>query len=61
MTRAHPAGPRHADVIPQHEDGGSPPEGTTLDALPPAVWPRHALRGDDGVVRLAGIDVATLA
>ncbi|HWN27527.1 MAG TPA: diaminopimelate decarboxylase [Actinomycetospora sp.] len=61
MTRAHPAGPRHADVIPQHEDGGSPPEGTTLDVLPPAVWPRHAARGDDGVVRLAGIDVATLA
>ncbi|MDF2979004.1 MAG: Diaminopimelate decarboxylase [Actinomycetospora sp.] len=61
MTRAHPAGPRHADVIPQHEDAGSPPESSSLDVLPAAVWPRHAVRGDDGVVRLAGIDVATLA
>ena len=61
MTRAHPAGPRHADVIPQHEDGGPPPESSTLDALPTAVWPRHAARGEDGVERLAGVDVATLA
>ena len=32
-----------------------------LDALPAAVWPRHARRADDGAVALAGIDVRTLA
>jgi diaminopimelate decarboxylase len=62
MTRAHPAGPRHADVLPAHEAAGPVPhDGTALDALPAAVWPRHAVRGDDGVVRLAGVDVRDLA
>src|SRR5690349_1600593 len=61
MTRAHPAGPRHADVIPQQEDGAGPPDAAALDVLPAAVWPRHAARGEDGVVRLAGVDVTTLA
>jgi diaminopimelate decarboxylase len=60
--RAHPAGPRHAEVLPQ----GSPavPRPSTsddLDELLPAVWPRNARRGDDGVVRLAGVDVRELA
>jgi diaminopimelate decarboxylase len=62
MTRAHPAGPRHADVLPAHDAAGPVPrDGAELDALPPAVWPRHAARGDDGVVRLAGVDVRDLA
>src|SRR6195952_1303278 len=62
MTRAHPAGPRHADVLPAHEAPGPVPrDGAALDALPPTVWPRHAVRGDDGVVRLAGVDVRDLA
>jgi diaminopimelate decarboxylase len=66
MTRAHPAGPRHADVLPQHEDGTGPPDAAALDVLPTAVWPRHAVRGShdsqgDGAVRLAGVDVTTLA
>ncbi len=59
MTRAHPAGPRHADVLPAPADGGGDPG--NLDVLPTAVWPRHAARGDDGVVRLAGADVTALA
>ena len=50
MTRAHPAGPRHADVIPQHEDAGGPPPEAALDALPAAVWPRNAAREADGLV-----------
>ncbi|MDL5157100.1 diaminopimelate decarboxylase [Actinomycetospora termitidis] len=62
MTRAHPAGPRHADVLPAHDTPGPiPRDGAALDALPPAVWPRHAARHDDGVVRLAGADVRDLA
>ena len=62
MTRAHPAGPRHADVLPAHDAPGPVPrDGAALDALPPAVWPRHAVRADDGVVRLAGVDVRDLA
>ena len=62
MTRAHPAGPRHSDVLPAHEAAGPVPVGpAALDALPAAVWPRHAARHDDGVVRLAGLDVRELA
>ncbi|MGH3852611.1 MAG: diaminopimelate decarboxylase [Pseudonocardiaceae bacterium] len=65
--RAHPAGPRHADVLPQASTEGSCPTGsadavrTQLHALHPAVWPRGSRRGDDGVVRLAGVTVAELA
>jgi diaminopimelate decarboxylase len=62
MTRAHPAGPRHADVLPAHDAPGPVPrDGAALDELPSTVWPRHATRGDDGVVRLAGVDVRDLA
>jgi diaminopimelate decarboxylase len=32
-----------------------------MDELLPAVWPRNATRGPDGVVRLAGVDVRDLA
>ncbi|KAA2259417.1 diaminopimelate decarboxylase [Solihabitans fulvus] len=60
--RAHPAGPRHADVIVAGNTAGSRPSTTDqLDALHPDVWPRNASRGDDGVVRLAGVDVRELA
>ncbi|MCD2189226.1 diaminopimelate decarboxylase [Actinomycetospora soli] len=62
MTRAHPAGPRHADVLPSHDLPGSVPrDGAELDVLPAVVWPRHAARHDDGSVRLAGVDVRDLA
>ncbi|AYJ50657.1 diaminopimelate decarboxylase [Rhodococcus sp. P1Y] len=58
---AHPAGPKHADV--QAKDGlaerpASPQEMTTL---PAHVWPAHAERGEDDVVRLAGVSVTELA
>ncbi|MGH3773391.1 MAG: diaminopimelate decarboxylase, partial [Pseudonocardiaceae bacterium] len=65
--RAHPAGPRHADVLARSSTAGSCPTGSAEDvraelhALHPAVWPRGARRGDDGVVRLAGVSVAELA
>ncbi|GAA2684726.1 MULTISPECIES: diaminopimelate decarboxylase [Actinosynnema] len=60
--RAHPAGPRHADVIAQASTAGRPPaDGSELDALPERVWPRNAERRADGVVTLGGVDVRALA
>ncbi|MGH3942531.1 MAG: diaminopimelate decarboxylase, partial [Pseudonocardiaceae bacterium] len=59
---AHPAGPRHGDVHTQPSTAGAlPTSPAELNALYPAVWPRGAARGDDGVVRLAGVDVGELA
>lgn len=57
----HPAGPRHAEEI-HHE--GLPPRPRTaaqLLALAANVWPRNTVRGDDGVVRIAGVPVTDLA
>ncbi|HEV7650620.1 MAG TPA: diaminopimelate decarboxylase [Actinophytocola sp.] len=60
--RAHPAGPRHADVMPPGNTARPRPStADELDELLPAVWPRHARRDADGVVRLAGVDVRALA
>jgi diaminopimelate decarboxylase len=54
---AHPAGPRHADVLPA---GHPPPRPADLNALDPAVWPRTARRSGGALV-LGGIDVRELA
>jgi len=60
--RAHPAGPRHADVLlPANTAGAQPSTPDRLNELPPEIWPHNATRGADGVVRLAGIDVRDLA
>jgi diaminopimelate decarboxylase len=60
--RAHPAGPRHAEVLlPSNTAGPRPSTPNELDHLMPEVWPRNASRDDDGVVRLAGVDVRELA
>ncbi len=56
--RAHPAGPRHADVAAVHPSGGPPAD---LNELHPAVWPRGARRDAGGVLTLAGVDVRDLA
>lgn len=59
---AHPAGPRHADVLVRPDTAGPrPADPGELDALHPQVWPRGAQRHRDGVVRLAGVDVRELA
>ena len=57
----HPAGPRHAEGI-HHEDAPPRPQ-TPADVLTlaPKVWPRNVVRGDDGVVRVAGVPVSELA
>ena len=60
--RAHPAGPRHADVVlPGNTAGLAPSTVEDLGRLHPHVWPRHAERGSDGVARIAGVDVRQLA
>jgi diaminopimelate decarboxylase len=57
MSFAHPAGPRHADVLPA-EHAPIPP--ADLNALDPAIWPRSARR-IDGTLTIGGIDVRDLA
>jgi diaminopimelate decarboxylase len=58
MSRvAHPAGPRHADVLPAEHPPAPPAD---LNVLEPAIWPRGARRVD-GVLQLAGADVRDLA
>ncbi|RZT88077.1 diaminopimelate decarboxylase [Pseudonocardia sediminis] len=60
--RAHPAGPMHAGISQPPESVGPLPAGPEdLDHLAPAVWPRNAGRGDDGALRVAGVDVRDLA
>ncbi|MBV2353254.1 diaminopimelate decarboxylase [Streptomyces sp. J2-1] len=59
MSRsAHPAGPRHADVLPEGHYSAPP---TDLNALDPKVWARTVGRGDDGTVTVGGIPVTRLA
>ena len=59
MSRsAHPAGPRHADVLPEGHYAGPPADLNTLD---PRVWSRTVRRNADGVVTVGGLDVAALA
>ena len=58
MSRvAHPAGPRHADVLPADHPPAPPAD---LNALHPAIWPRGAQRRG-GVLTLGGVDVRDLA
>jgi diaminopimelate decarboxylase len=56
-VRAHPAGPRHAEVLP-HGALGAP--AGDLNDLDPIVWPASAVR-ENGVLQLGGIDVRDLA
>ncbi|MFF8310446.1 diaminopimelate decarboxylase [Streptomyces lydicus] len=59
MSRsAHPAGPRHADVLPEGHYAGPPADLNTLD---PRVWSRTVRRNADGVVTVGGLDVTSLA
>ncbi|MGW0559510.1 diaminopimelate decarboxylase [Streptomyces sp. NPDC003016] len=59
MSRsAHPAGPRHADVLTEGHYSAPP---TDLNALDEKVWARTVRRNDDGVVTVGGIEVSRLA
>ncbi|MDT5162112.1 MAG: diaminopimelate decarboxylase [Mycobacterium sp.] len=58
---AHPAGPRHAEEI---HHGGAPPRPQSpadMLKLAPNVWPHNAVRGDDGVVSIAGVAVTEIS
>ncbi len=58
---AHPAGPRHADEV-QHPGAPAKPQSSDeIMLLAPNVWPRNLVRGDDGVVSIAGVPVTALA
>src|SRR5262252_4328812 len=58
MSRvAHPAGPRHGDVLPADHPPAAPND---LNALHPGIWPRGARRSG-GVLTLGGADVRDLA
>ncbi|TWH63066.1 diaminopimelate decarboxylase [Rhodococcus rhodochrous J38] len=58
---AHPAGPRHAQIPHAPNLPERPADAAALNALAPHVWPRNAERGEDGVMRIAGIPVTELA
>ncbi|MCH0538144.1 diaminopimelate decarboxylase [Streptomyces sp. MUM 203J] len=59
MSRsAHPAGPRHADVLPE---GHYSPPPADLNRLDEKVWARTVRREDDGVVSVGGLPVTELA
>src|SRR5580693_7255470 len=58
MSRvAHPAGPRHADVLPAEHPPAPPRD---LNALYPEIWPGSARRAA-GVLTVGGLDVRDLA
>ena len=58
---AHPAGPRHAEEI--HHGGAPPRPQSPADVLmlAPNVWPRSTVRGEDGVVTIAGVPLTDIA
>ncbi|WP_033214680.1 diaminopimelate decarboxylase [Kitasatospora phosalacinea] len=59
MSRsAHPAGPRHGDVLPEGHYQAPPAD---LNALDPKVWARTVARNAEGAVTVGGLDVRTLA
>ncbi|MEJ7649149.1 MAG: diaminopimelate decarboxylase [Nakamurella sp.] len=56
--RAHPAGPRHADVQAPHTHLREPAD---LNAIDPRIFSRSARRADSGALAVAGLDVRDLA
>ncbi|MEZ5114755.1 MAG: diaminopimelate decarboxylase [Candidatus Nanopelagicales bacterium] len=59
--RAHPAGPRHGDVLTPGGAPQRPGSAEDLHRIDPRIWPAGADRDPDGVLRIAGADVRDLA
>ena len=57
---AHPAGPRHGDVIEVHGAPPRPADPDALASLDPAIWPTSADRGTDGLMRIGGVAVTAI-
>jgi diaminopimelate decarboxylase len=60
-VNAHPAGPRHAEDFRHSGVPPCPSSAHELLELAPNVWPRNTVRGDDGVVSIAGVSLQSLA
>ncbi|MDT0307183.1 diaminopimelate decarboxylase [Streptomyces sp. DSM 44917] len=59
MSRsAHPAGPRHGDVLPEGHYLAPPAD---LNAIEGKVWAANVRRGAEGAVTVAGLDVREVA
>lgn len=58
---AHPAGPRHAEEVHHAGAPDRPQTAAEVAALAPNVWPRNAVRRDDGVATIAGVPVSDIA
>lgn len=59
--RAHPAGPRHGDLLTDQGRATGSPSAAHVDSLDPRVWPRNCVRDVAGVMTIAGVDVRDLA
>ncbi|MED5527947.1 MAG: diaminopimelate decarboxylase, partial [Actinomycetota bacterium] len=59
--RAHPAGPRHGDLVTDSGAMVAAPTAEAVDALVDSVWPRHCSRGADGAMTVGGVDVRDIA
>lgn len=57
----HPAGPRHAEETRPANSPPRPQSPEELLRLAPNVWPRNTVRGDDGIVQIAGVKLTDLA
>ncbi|AFM18518.1 diaminopimelate decarboxylase [Mycolicibacterium chubuense NBB4] len=58
---AHPAGPRHAEEVHHAGAPDRPDSAADVLRLAPNVWPQNAVRGDDGIVTIAGVSVRDIA
>ncbi|MCH5644358.1 diaminopimelate decarboxylase [Gordonia sp. ABSL49_1] len=58
---AHPAGPRHAELLAAPHLAQRPSDPSQLAEIPANVWPRNALRNDAGELEIAGVAVSALA
>ncbi|MGV9824581.1 MULTISPECIES: diaminopimelate decarboxylase [unclassified Gordonia (in: high G+C Gram-positive bacteria)] len=58
---AHPAGPRHAEILAAPHLAQRPNDPAVLAAIPAHVWPRNAARDDTGELTVAGVGVGELA